>query len=116
MNPDHIKRIIERIEPADREALEQYLAANENRHKTFLQCLDDNKMVSHERDALITQNELFRTLLTEHFIEWEKIGTTGMSLGGMTMSQQPLIALQQTALPKPVLPPPMKVYAQSTKK
>ena len=50
MIPDHIKRIIERIDPADREALEQHFATEENHHKTFLQCLDDNAMVSRERD------------------------------------------------------------------
>ena len=63
MNPDHIKRIIERIDPADREALEQHLAADENRHKTFLQCLDDNAMVSRERDELVAKA---LTLSQEH--------------------------------------------------
>lgn len=56
----HITRIIERLDPVDREALEQHLTDGESRHRKLIQCLDDNAMVSRDRDELAAQSAVFR--------------------------------------------------------
>lgn len=63
--PDHIKRIIERIDPADREVLEQHLTDGESSHRKLIQCLDDNAMISRERGELAAYNECLRAALNQ---------------------------------------------------
>ncbi len=109
--PEHIKRIIERLEPVDREALERHLrdesimgqlmclqeirAIIGDHHGSLMQdevaarvrglaaeceqhhvsIIDLNKKIHSvlaQRDELAAQNNLFRSLLAEHFEEWEK--------------------------------------------
>ncbi|WP_375058368.1 hypothetical protein [Zobellella sp. DQSA1] len=59
--PDHIARIIERIEPADREALEQHLVELDNRTVTLqgvIKILEqDNKQLQGANKTLVAHNE-----------------------------------------------------------